>query len=78
MRTCTIERLPIEKGVIRNFPKFIQKHLCQSPFFNTLGGSVLQKYKGYKNTYSYITPLVAASAYWGKIFKIDLYNILAQ
>ena len=45
MRTCTIERLPIEKGVIRNFPKVIQKHLCQSPFFNTIGGSVLQKYK---------------------------------
>ena len=26
-----------KKGVLRNFTKFTGKHLCQSPFFNTIG-----------------------------------------
>ena len=27
-----------EKGVLRNFTKFTAKHLCQSLFFNKVGG----------------------------------------
>ena len=27
-----------EKGVLRNFPKFTGKHLCQSLFFNKVAG----------------------------------------
>ena len=27
-----------EKGVLRNFPKFIGKHACQSSFFNKVAG----------------------------------------
>ena len=27
-----------EKGVLRNFSKFIRKQLCQSPFFNKVAG----------------------------------------
>ena len=27
-----------KKGVLRNFPKFTGKHLCQSLFFNTVAG----------------------------------------
>ena len=29
------QRCSIKKGVLRNFPKFIGKHLCQSLFFNS-------------------------------------------
>ena len=33
-----------KKGVLRNFLKFIEKHLCQSLFFNKIGpGSLLKK-----------------------------------
>ena len=39
-------------GVLRNFPKFTGKHLCQSLFFKTS-----------KNTFSYITPPGTASVY---------------
>ena len=33
-RTCYVR-----KGVLRNFPKFTGKHMCQSPFFNRLAGT---------------------------------------
>ena len=32
-----------KKGVIRNFPKFIGKHLCQSFFFNNRPATLLKK-----------------------------------
>ena len=48
-----------ENDVLRSFTKFTGKHLCQSLFFNKLAG---------QNTFSYRTPLVAASAnYFQKI-----------
>ena len=31
-------RYSIKKGVLKNFPKFIVKHLCQSLFFNKVVG----------------------------------------
>ena len=43
-----------KKAVLRNFAKFTGKHLCQSLFFNKVAAS--------KNTFSYRTPLVGASA----------------
>ena len=32
------QRCSVKKGVLRNFPKFIGKHLCQSLFFNKVAG----------------------------------------
>ena len=32
------------RGVLRNFAKFTEKHLCQSLFFNKVSGSGLQLY----------------------------------
>ena len=31
-------RCSVRKGVLRNFAKFTEKHLCQSPFFNEVAG----------------------------------------
>ena len=31
-------RCSVKKGVLRNFAKFTEKHLCQSPFFNEVAG----------------------------------------
>ena len=42
-----------KKGVLKTFAKFTGKHLCQSLFFN--------KVAGFKNTFFYRTPPVAAS-----------------
>ena len=33
-------RYSIKKGVLKNFPKFIVKHLCQSLFFNKVVGLI--------------------------------------
>ena len=41
-----------KKGVLKNFTKFTEKHLCQSLFFNKVTG---------QNTYFYRTPLVKNS-----------------
>ena len=65
----------IKKGVLRNFPKFTGKHLCQSLFFNKVAGlrpsTLLKKSLAQvfscelcefsKNTFFYRTHLVAAS-----------------
>ena len=45
-----------KKAVLRNFAKFTGKQLCQSLFFNKVAGLEISK-----NTFSYRTPLVAAS-----------------
>ena len=65
-----------KKGVLRNFEKFTGKHPCQSLFFNKVTGqaSTLSKKRLWcrcfsvnfasflsKNTFSYRTPLLAAS-----------------
>ena len=50
-----------KKGVIRNFAKFTGIHLCQSLFFNKGAGLRPQFCEISKNSYSYKTPLVAAS-----------------
>ena len=67
-----------KKGVLRNFAKFRGKHLCQSLFLNKVAGlrpATLLKKKTLahvfscefcevsKNTCSYITPPMTASAY---------------
>ena len=61
----------VKKGVLRNFGKFTGKHLCQSLFFNKVAGFIKKETltqvfscefcKTSKNTFSYRTPLVAAS-----------------
>ena len=65
-----------EKGVLRNFSKFTEKHLCQSLSFNKVAGGACNFIKKEtltqvffcefwqisKNTFFYKTPLVAASA----------------
>ena len=60
----------IRQGVLRNFAKFTGKHLCQSLFFNKVAGLKKETlgqvfscefYEISKNTFSYRTPLVAAS-----------------
>ena len=57
-------------GVLRNFAKFTEKHLCHSLFFNKVAGlrpeTLAQVFscefcKTSKNTFSYRTPPVAAS-----------------
>ena len=57
-----------KKCVLRNFTKFIGKHLCQSFFFNKAAGlrpaTLLKKSLWVsKSTFSYRTSLVAASVY---------------
>ena len=65
-----------KKGVLKNFVKFTEKHLCQSLFFNTVAdlrpATLLQKRPWHRcfsfefcqisnNTFFHRTPLVAAS-----------------
>ena len=65
-----------KKGVLKNFAKFTEKQLCQSPFFNKVAGlrpgTLLKKRLWYrcffgefceifKSPYFYRTPMVAAS-----------------
>ena len=57
-----------EKGVLRNFTKFTEKHLCQSLFFNKVEKKEIlaqvfscEFCKIFKNTFFYRTLLVAAS-----------------
>ena len=38
------QRCSVKKGVLRNFAKFIGKHLCQNLFFNKVAGAPLQLY----------------------------------
>ena len=66
-----------KKGFLRNFAKFIGKHLCQSLYFNKVAGLACNCIKietlalvfSYEfceiceNTFSYRTPPVAASGY---------------
>ena len=54
-----VHRCSVRKGVLRNFEKFTGKHLCQSLFLNKVAG--LRHCKISRNTFSYRTPLVAAS-----------------
>ena len=37
-------RCSVRKGVVRNFPKFTGKHMCQSLFFNKVAGFSLKLY----------------------------------
>ena len=69
-----------EKGVLRNFAKFIGKHLYQSLFSNKVAGAACNFIKKEtlaqvfscefceisKNTFFYRTPLVTASDWMGK------------
>ena len=64
-------RFSVKKAVLRNFIKFSGKHLCQSLFFNKVPGlrpgTLAQVFsceicETSKNTFSYRTPLVAASS----------------
>ena len=66
-----------EKSVLRNFAKFVRKHLCQSVFFNKVAGAACNFIKREtlaqvfscefckisKNTFFYRTPPVAASLF---------------
>ena len=75
-----------EKDVPRNFTKFTGKHLCQSLFFNTVTGlrpaTLLKKTLAqvffcefcqiYMNSFSYKTPLVAASRLTCKVNSSNL------
>ena len=67
---CTVleaitQRCSVRKGVPRNFVKFTGTHLCQNLFFNKVAGLwpvfSCEIYKISKNTFSYRTPLMAAS-----------------
>ena len=61
-----------EKGVLRNFAKFTAKHLCRNFFFNKACNFIKKETLAQvfscefceisKNTFSYRTPLLAASA----------------
>ena len=66
-----------KKAVLRDFPKFTRKHLCQSLFITKVAGQGRQLYlkrdpgtgiscefcEIWKNAFSYRTPLVAASSF---------------
>ena len=51
------QRCSVKKGVLRNFAKFTGKHLCQSLW-------ICEFCDISTNTFSYRTPLVAASVFW--------------
>ena len=61
------QRCSVKKVFFRNFTKITGKHLCQSHFFNKAAGPGLAQVFSCdfceisKNTFSYRTPLVAAS-----------------
>ena len=70
-RSCH-QRYYVRKGVVRNFPKFTGKHLCQSLFFNKVACNFIKKEtltqvfscefcEIFKSTSFYTTPPVAAS-----------------
>ena len=75
-----------KKGDLRNFAKFTGKHLCQSPFFNKVAGQACRLIKKEtlvqvfscefcevsKNTFSYRTPPLTASAWRGSVKKVIL------
>ena len=56
-----------KKGVLRNFAKFTEKHLCQGLFFNFIKKETMAQvfscefYEISKNAFFNRTPLVAAS-----------------
>ena len=73
------------KGVLKNFAKFIEKHLCQSLYFNKVAGFIEKSCnfteietlaqvfcKISKNTFSHRKPPVAASA------QVNLVQILKK
>ena len=81
----------LKKGVLRNFAKFKGKHLCQCLFFNKVAGvcnfikkeSLAQVFscefcKISKNTFSYRTPLVAASINHDEICQSKVETKLAE
>ena len=61
----------LKKGVLRNFTKFTGKYLCQSLYFNKVCNFIKKEtlaqvfscelYEISSNTFSYRTPLLAAS-----------------
>ena len=72
----SLRRCSVRIGVLKNFPKFTWKYLCQSLFFNKVAGlrpaTLLKKetltnvfscefYEIFKTTYFYRTSLVAAA-----------------
>ena len=75
-----------KKGDLRNFAKFTGKQLCQSPFFNKVAGQACHFIKKEtlvqvfscefcevsKNTFSYRTPPLTASAWRGSVKKVIL------
>ena len=75
-----------KKGVLRNFAKFIGKHQCQSLFFNKVAvhRPLAQMFscefcKNSKNTFSYRTPLVAASKDIGtQDYLLDFWILLEK
>ena len=51
-----------KEGVLRKFAKFLEKHLCQSLFFNKVAGLASCEFcKIFKNIFFHRTPLVTAS-----------------
>ena len=40
---AVVQRYSIKEGVLRNFAKFLGKHLCQSLFFDKTSGRLLLK-----------------------------------
>ena len=80
-----------KKGVVRNFTKFIGKHLCLSLFFNKVAGlrpatfikkETMAQVFSYefceisKNTFFHRTPLVAASMTSKTFFNYLFFIIL--
>ena len=49
------QRCSVKKGVLRNFLKFTEKHLCQSLFFNKVAGSACNFIK--KETLAQLFPV---------------------
>ena len=62
-----------KKGVLGNFAKLTEKHLCQSLFFNKVTG-LTPEVEISKDTYSCRTPLVAASPCCSDIVILRIVN----
>ena len=69
-----------EKGVVRKFTKFTEKHLCQRLFFNKVAGlkRLWHRFFVSKNTFLYRTPLVAVSVFETSSVAVCPHSIISS
>ena len=68
----------MQKGVLRNFTKFTEKHLCLSLFFNKVAGLFLQNTSGDCFCILSMNGRVEFQTRMRKLILRDLTNLLAN